>query len=336
MAPVEPILIVKVIAAIVGGLVVLVWSAGRLVEGSAATAWHLRVPALIVGMVIIGFGTSAPEFTVSLLSGLQGKPELALGNAFGSNIANIGLILGVTAIVCPVFVHSQVLRLQLPLLCVATLLSVALLLDGELTRLDGAVLLIAFIALGVWSVLRGRRHEDDALGVETTQELDAHPMRLPVALGWVGAGLVLLVVSSRALVWGAVEAATLLGVSDLLIGLTVVAIGTSLPELASSIAATRKGESDLALGNVLGSNLLNTLAVVGAAVMAGGGMQIAPEVITRDCVVMGVLTVSLFALAFGFRGRRGRISRAEGAGLLLAYVAYTVLLVVSAVGGRAG
>jgi len=327
--------IIQVVLALVGGIALLLWSATRLIEGAAAAAWHLRVPALLVGMVVIGFGTSLPEFTVSLLSGLQGTPSLALGNAYGSNIANIGLVLGLSALLRPVLVHSRVLRVELPILCVVTAASVALMWDGELSVPDGASLLVVFATLAVWSVIQGRRGGDDALGVEMQQELDAHPMTLQRALIWVAVGLVLLLVSSRALVWGAVEAATLLGVSDLLIGLTVVAVGTSLPELAAALAAVRKDEPDLALGNVLGSNLFNTLGVVGVAVVAGRGMDVPPELLPRDMLAVGVLTVSLYVLGHRFRKPRGRINRHEGAALLLFYMAYTALLIVTAGGGPA-
>lgn len=313
--------------AIVFGLALLVWSADRFVEGSAITARHFGMPPLLIGMVIVGFGTSAPEMVVSAISASQGNPGIALGNAYGSNITNIALILGLTALLSPIGVHSQVLRKELPILTVITGLAAWQVWDGEITRIDAVVLLGVFAGLMSWTIWQGMQKKADALGSEMEQELAVHAMPLRRAVVWLGVGLVLLIVSSRMLVWGAVEIAHGLGVSDLIIGLTIVAVGTSLPELASSIIATRKGEHDIALGNVLGSNLFNTLAVVGIAGTIHP-MSVGPEVFSRDILIMAVLTVSLFVIGYGFRGPgRGRINRFEGAGLLACYIGYTAYLV---------
>ena len=316
------------LVAIVAGLGLLVWSADRFVSGAASTARHFGMPPLLIGMVIVGFGTSAPEMVVSAFAALQGNPGIALGNAYGSNITNIALILGVTALIGPIAVHSQVLRKELPLLTAATVLAAWQLRDGLLTRLDALVLLIAFGSLMAWTIWQGVGKKTDSLGSEVAQELDQRTMPLGRAISWLVAGLVLLIASSRLLVWGAVELARSFGVSDLLIGLTIVAVGTSLPELASSVIAARKGEHDIALGNILGSNLFNTLAVVGIA-GAIHPMAVAPEVMTRDILTMAALTVSLFLFGYGFRGP-GRINRFEGAALLACYVGYTVYLVTTA------
>lgn len=316
------------IIAVILSLALLVWSADRFVEGAASTARHFAVPPLLIGMVIVGFGTSAPEMVVSALAASQGNPGIALGNAYGSNITNIALILGVTALMSPIAVHSAVLRKELPLLTLITALAVWLLWDGEVSRVDALVHLGVFGALMAWTIIRGMQKRADALGVELEEELELREMALGRALLWLIVGLVLLVVSSRFLVWGAVEIARGMGVSDLIIGLTVVAIGTSLPELASSIAAARKGENDIALGNVLGSNLFNTLAVVGIA-GAISPFKAGPEVLSRDMLVMGALTLSLFVFGYGFRGP-GRINRIEGGVLLCTYVGYTVYLVMTA------
>ncbi|MAT64832.1 MAG: calcium/sodium antiporter [Gammaproteobacteria bacterium] len=307
--------------AIVAGFVLLIWSADRFVDGAAAVARHFGMPALLIGMVVVGFGTSAPEMVVSGLAAAQGNPGIALGNAYGSNITNIALILGVTALISPIAVHSQVLRKELPLLTAVTALAAWQLQDGGVSRLEAVVLLVVFAVIMGWSIRQGLRGRSDALGDEMDQELAAHPMPLPRALLWLGIGLLVLIASSRLLVWGAVTIAQQLGVSDLIIGLTVVAIGTSLPELASSLIAARKGEHDLALGNIIGSNLFNTLAVVG---IAGGIAPLAagPEVFSRDMLVMGALTLSLFVFGYGFRGA-GRINRFEGGVLLAGYVGYT-------------
>lgn len=311
--------------AIAFGLTLLVWSADRFVEGSAATAQHFGMPPLLIGMVIIGFGTSAPEMVVSAISSLQGNPAIALGNAYGSNITNIALILGLTALISPIAVHSQVLRKELPILTGITMMAAWQLWDGEINRLDALVLLGVFAGLIVWTIKQGMQTKADALGKEMEQKLSVHPMPLRKAVGWLILGLLLLIVSSRILVWGAVTIAQDFGVSDLIIGLTIIAVGTSLPELASSIIAARKGEHDIALGNILGSNLFNTLAVVGIAGMVHP-LEVGPEVISRDIPVMFALTVSLFILGVGFHGR-GRINRLEGTALLICYIAYTVYLI---------
>ncbi|MCW5962882.1 MAG: calcium/sodium antiporter [Bryobacterales bacterium] len=319
--------------AVAVGLALLVWSAGRFVEGSAATARHFGMPPLLIGMVVVGFGTSAPELVVSVLAALQGNPGIALGNAYGSNISNIGLILGVTALVCPVIVHSQVLRKELPILTAVTALAAWQVSDGTISTGDALVLMAVFAGLFGWSVWQGLQDKADALATDIEHHLDSRAMSLRMAVTWLVIGLVLLVVSSRILVWGAVEIAHGFGVSDLIIGLTVVAVGTSLPELASSIVAVRKCEHDIALGNILGSNLLNTLAVVGVAGLIHP-MAVGPEVFSRDMLVMAVLTVSLFGLgyAFGRPGRPGRINRIEGAALLASYLAYTAYLISTVVG----
>ncbi|MBY5936593.1 calcium/sodium antiporter [Marinobacter nauticus] len=310
--------------AILAGLALLVWSADRFVEGSAAAAGHFGMPPLLIGMVVVGFGTSAPEMVVSALAASQGNPGLALGNAYGSNITNIALILGITAVIAPIAVHSQVMRKELPILALVTLAAAWLLFDGELSRLDAAGLLVLFALLLGWSIWSGMRKTDDAFATEMDAELAAHPMPIRKAILWLVVGLVLLIISSRVLVWGAVDLATRFGVSDLVIGLTIVAIGTSLPELASSIIAARKGEHDLALGNILGSNLFNTLAVGGIAGSIAP-MAVANEVLMRDIPVMVGLTLALFVLGYGFRGP-GRINRVEGAGLLAVFVGYTAYL----------
>ncbi|OGS99289.1 MAG: calcium/sodium antiporter [Gallionellales bacterium RIFCSPLOWO2_12_FULL_59_22] len=314
--------------AIIFGLVLLVWSADRFVGGAASAARHFGMSPLLIGMVIVGFGTSAPEMTVSALAAWQGNPGLALGNAYGSNIANIALILGLTALIGPIAVHSRVLEKELPLLTAATALAAWQVWDGEITRFDAWVLLGAFAAVMGWSIWQGTRKRSDALGSEMAHELRVHAMPLRRALFWLVAGLALLIVSSRILVWGAVEIAQGFGISDLVIGLTIVAVGTSLPELASSIIAARKGEHDIALGNVIGSNLFNTLAVVGIA-GAINPIPVAAEVFSRDMLAMAALTVSLFVFCYGFRGPH-RISRLEGGILLLCYAAYTIFLLATA------
>jgi cation:H+ antiporter len=313
--------------AILLGLVLLIWSADRFVDGASATAHHFSMPPLLVGMLVVGFGTSAPELVISVFAALDGRPSLALGNAWGSTILNTSLILGATATVLPIAVRSGVLRKELPILLLATGLSAALVWDGVLTRGDSLLLLAVFALLIVWSIVVVRGQDSDTLAVETATELRQGAVPIQRALFWLGLSMLVLVVSSRLLVWGAVAIAQTLGVSDAVIGLTVVAIGTSLPELAACIAAARKGEDDIALGTVLGSSLFNTLAVVGLA-GAIAPMDIEPALLTRDLPVMAGLTGLLFVMGWGFKGP-GRINRVEGGLLVLAYLAYTAWLLTT-------
>jgi cation:H+ antiporter len=316
------------IAAILFGLALLVWSADRFIDGAAATARYAGMPPLLIGMVIIGFGTSAPELFISALSASQGNPGLALGNAYGSNIANIGLILGLTALLSPIAVNASVLRKELPILAGITLLSGLLLLNGQISRLDAGIMLIVFALIMGWSLREGFKGRAEPIIGTTEVEDVAGQMTLKQAIFWLLLGLILLMVSSRILVWGAVDIATSLGVSDLIIGLTIVAVGTSLPELASAFASIRKGEHDLALGNVIGSNLFNTLAVVGLAGMIHP-LDVDPALLSRDWPVMAALTFALFVMGYGFRGRIGRINRVEGAALILVFISYTGYLLYS-------
>lgn len=316
------------VLAVLLGLAVLVWSADRFVEGAAATAQHFSVPPLLIGMVVVGFGTSAPEMVVSAISAVEGNPGIALGNAYGSNIANIALVLGVTALISPVLVHSSILRKELPLLLGITLLASYQVLDGEITQLDALVLLLVFFFVMGWTIWKGLKKGTDSLAADMEEELAGQNLTLKLAVIWLVIGLLLLVASSRLLVWGAVELAQSFGVSDLIIGLTIVAIGTSLPELASSVAAARKGEHDMALGNILGSNLFNTLAVVGIA-GAIHPLGFGPEVFWRDAMVMLLLTLALFVLGYGYKKGQGRINRLAGGALLACYLAYTLYLLSS-------
>ncbi|MDF2180354.1 calcium/sodium antiporter [Aliiglaciecola sp. CAU 1673] len=312
--------------AILGGFALLIWSADRFVDGAAATAKHAGLPPLLIGMVIVGFGTSAPEMVVSAMAAMDDNPDLALGNALGSNIVNIGLILGVTALIAPMAVHSNIIRKELPILLGISLFAGFLFWDGSITSMDAGLLLGGFFLIVGWSIFSGLKNKGDAFETEMQAELQAHAMPLKTALLWLVVGLVLLVASSRLLVWGAVEIASALGVSDLIIGLTIVALGTSLPELASSIVAARKGEHDIAIGNIVGSNMFNLLAVVGIAGAIAPMPSLAAEVISRDYLVMLGLTIILLVMALG---KPGRINRVEGASLVGAYAAYTGYLIYS-------
>lgn len=319
------------VLAILGGFILLVWSADRFVEGAAATAKYAGMPSLLIGMVIVGFGTSAPEMVVSAMAAIDGNPDLALGNALGSNIVNTGLILGLTAIITPILVQSKIVKKEIPLLLLIGLALGYFLWDGVLTRFESVLLLLGFFLLIGWSIFSAMRGKGDTLEREMDNELVEHAMPIKKAVFWLVLGLVLLIVSSRVLVWGAVSIAEALGVSDLIIGLTIVALGTSLPELAASIIAVKKGEHDIAIGNVVGSNMFNLLAVVGIAGVISPMTSLSADVLSRDWLVMMAMTLALLFMAYGFR-RAGRINRFEGAGLLVAFCAYNTWLIFSVIG----
>jgi len=314
------------ILAIAVGFALLVWGADRFVHGAAATARNLGVSTLVIGLTIVGFGTSAPELLVSAMAAMSNNSGLAVGNAIGSNITNVGLVIGVTAIINPLVVNSSTLRREFPLLFAVMLLTLALLLDHRLSRVDGFILLSGLVFLVIWLIrlgLSGKRPEP--MTKEFDQEIPK--MRLPVALLWTAIGFVILLVSSRILVYGAVNIAHMLGVSDLVIGLTIVAIGTSLPELAASVMSALKNEPDIALGNVIGSNMFNLLGVLGIPGVISP-ISIGPEVLTRDYSFMIGLTLAMFFFAYGFK-KPGQINRLEGGILLGIYAAYMVVLYFS-------
>ena len=329
------------VVAIVVGLFLLVWSADRFVDGAVGVARFFGMSTFLIGMVIVGFGTSAPEMVVSILSAMNDTPQLALGNAYGSNIANIALILGVTALIAPVVVQKQAMSRDIPVLIAMTALTVLLLVDGNVSLIDGAVLLVAFVAIMGFNILselkakRKRRKSGGASDISEVEEIPAEGVSIGKAVLSLLVGLVLLIVSSRMLVWGAVYMAHALGVSDLLIGLTIVAVGTSLPELASSIAAARRGENDLAVGNVIGSNIFNTLVVVGLASVIAPIKAADPAVMSRDVPIMSALTLLLLIICIPFKKKNGKrvsgFGRIGGALFLSLYVAYLVLLGIQAV-----
>ncbi|MGQ7246928.1 calcium/sodium antiporter [Halomonas sp. V046] len=289
----------------------LLWSADRFVGAAAATAYRAGMSIMLVGMTIVSIGTSAPEIVVSIMASLDGAPNLATGNALGSNIANIALVLGITAMVVPVPVRFTIVRRELPLLLGATGLAGYALADGQLGRLDG-LLLLALLVLSLWWLFRA----DTA---DTDHGAEIPGMALGKALIWLALTLVIMIASSRALVWGATQLARDLGVSELMIGLTVVAIGTSLPELAACIASALKRHHDLAIGNVIGSNLFNMLAVLPIpGLLAPGATD--PAAASRDYPVMLILTLALAAVLLW--QRRGRVGRLIGAVFTLSYIAY--------------
>ena len=320
------------VIAILIGLAILVWSADVFIDGATALAKKFRVPSFLIGVLILGIGTSAPEMVVSVLAALDGSPELALGNAYGSNIINIALVLGATVLISPIIIRKGIVKRDLPLLLLVTATAAWQLRDGLLSQADGIVLLLLLVAvLGIQIVMSIREgyheHEDDVV----IENADPDDVELSIArgLGSLLLGMLMLVLSSRAIVWGAVELATLWGLSELIIGLTIVAVGTSLPELVSSLSAARKGEHDMALGNIIGSNIFNTLAVVGLATVIAP-ITVNPVILSRDVLAMGLITVLLVALCvFAFVTKR-QFGRTSGATLILFFVGYTGWLIQTA------
>lgn len=314
------------ILAVVVGLAILVWSADVFIDGAVALANKLNVPSFLIGVIILGLGTSAPEMIVSMLAALEGSPGLALGNAYGSNIINIALVLGATVLISPIIIRKSIINRDMPLLLLVTAVAAWQLSDGVLSNTDGIVLIVLLVVvLGIQIILslREGNHEHEGDTVEETAKAE-HSMAQ--GLGRLFLGLLVLILSSRAIVWGAIELATLWGLSELIIGLTIVAIGTSLPELVASLSAARKGEHDMALGNIIGSNVFNTLGVVGVAAFIA---PITPSsiILSRDILAMGLLTLLLFAMClFAFKTKRA-FGRTSGTTLVLFFVGYTVWLI---------
>ncbi len=309
---------------IVVGFVLLLWAADRFVLGSAAIARNLGIPALLVGLTIVALGTSAPEIFVAIMAAIKGEPALGIGNAIGSNVANVGLVIGITALIRPIAVHSKLLKREYPVLFLIMVVVTLMLINGYLGRLEGAILLASLGVLLVWLVWTGRNPlPEEPMATEFQEEIPS-TMSNSRALAWLALGLILLPISAEILVQGAVSMAKLLGISDLVIGLTVVAIGTSLPEAAASIIGVLRNEPDIAIGNVLGSNMFNLLGV-----MAFPGL-IAPSkvdhiVLYRDIPVMFAFTIALYLMSYSGK-KRGRINRLEGGVLFLGYAGYLVLL----------
>jgi len=308
------------VAAVVIGLVILVWGADRFVFGAAALASALGISPLLIGLTVVGFGTSAPEILIATIAALDGSPGIAVGNAIGSNIANIGLILGAAAVFVPLTMHSDLLRRELPVLLVVTLAAFLVLRDGKLGPNEGTMLLVGLVVtmLLLVRIAQQRRNQDPlAAGIE--ENIPSNCAALPAA-GWFVLGLLTLVIASRALVWGAVEIAVTLGISELVIGLTIVAIGTSLPELAAAVMSAIKNQHELVIGNVVGSNIWNMLVVLGIPGLLAPG-PVPGEVLTRDMPMLLVLTLALFAMGYSSRSH-GTINRLEGGLLLTCFVAY--------------
>ncbi|WP_322785769.1 calcium/sodium antiporter [Thiomicrospira microaerophila] len=308
------------------GLALLVWSSDFFIDGAASVAVRYNVSPLIIGAVIIGFGTSSPEIVVAIIASLEGNPGLAVGNAVGSNITNIGLVLGVTAMIAAIAVKSDFIKREMPILLIITILTVVLMLDYKLGVVDGIILLTALALTLTWIIRRNKNiSPDDPLAAEINQELEDLP-KLSKGRGffYLIGGLVLLVISARMMVWGAVEIAEFFEVPDLIIGLTIIAIGTSLPELAASISAALKGELDMMIGNILGSNLFNLLAVLAVPAILAPSL-IDNDLLKRDLPILLGFTVMMLLVALPFRGTAS-ISRFKGIFLLSLFIGYLTLL----------
>ncbi len=314
-------------AAIIAGFIALTWSADRFVAGASALAKNLGVSTLVIGILIIGLGTSAPEMLVAAMAASDGNAALAVGNAIGSNITNIALVLGVSALLFPITVRSRILKRELPVILGIALIAVALLHDHHLSFTDGIILITLLVASVSWNVYDAKRQPADKLDEDFSDEIPSD-MSMSAAAGWTLFGMILMIAASKLLVWGAVEIATALGVSDLVIGLTIVALGTSLPELAASVIAVKKREFDLALGNVIGSNTFNLLGVMAIPALLAPGL-VEDAVVYRDLPIMVGLTAALLIMGIGLGKGDGRINRVEGALLLAVYVGYTAYLASS-------
>ncbi|KPM82342.1 calcium/sodium antiporter [Pseudoalteromonas sp. ACER1] len=303
------------------GFAALVWSADRFVYGAAALAKNMGIPTLIIGLTVVAMGSSAPEMMVSASAALADKTDTAVGNAVGSNITNILLVLGVTALLRPLSVSSMTLKREMPLVLLISVAAWYVFSDNYFSFAEGIALMIAFAVFigGLVIVSLRAKNQDDPFVSEACEDVP-NDVSTKSAIFWLIIGMILLPVSSHFLVESAVDIAKYFGLSDLVIGLTIIAIGTSLPELAACIAGVLKNEDDLALGNIVGSNIFNLLAVLPLAGIINPSI-IDPSAANRDALIMIAATVVLIAMSLNFKGAR-RINRVEGGLLLVAFIAY--------------
>lgn len=303
------------------GFAALVWSADRFVYGAAALAKNMGIPTLIIGLTVVAMGSSAPEMMVSASAALADKTDTAVGNAVGSNITNILLVLGVTALLRPLSVSSMTLKREMPLVLLISVAAWYVFSDNYFSFAEGIALMIAFAVFigGLVIVSLRAKNQDDPFVSEACEDVPNN-VSTKSAIFWLVIGMILLPVSSHFLVESAVDIAKYFGLSDLVIGLTIIAIGTSLPELAACIAGVLKNEDDLALGNIVGSNIFNLLAVLPLAGIINPSI-IDPSAANRDALIMIAATVVLIAMSLNFKGAR-RINRVEGGLLLVAFIAY--------------
>lgn len=321
------------IAMLVAGLVLLVVGGEFLVRGASSLAAIIGISPLVIGLTVVAFGTSSPELAVSIQAGLSGNPDIAMGNVVGSNIFNVLFILGACAVILPLLVTQQLVRLEVPIMIAASFLVALLALDGKLGFVDGLLLFAGIAGYTTWAIVRSRR-ETAAAQAEFAQEYGEQKLapkksgaEIARNVAFVIAGLGVLVLGARWLVDGSITIARAFGIDEVIIGLTIVAAGTSLPEVATSIIATIRKERDIAIGNVVGSNIFNLLAILGiSSMVTPGGLNVAPSVINFDIPIM--IAVAVACLPIFFTGYT--IARWEGVLFLLSYVAYTVFLVLTA------
>ncbi|OBU12618.1 calcium/sodium antiporter [Photobacterium aquimaris] len=303
------------------GLALLVWSADRLVYGAAALAKNFGVAPLVIGMTILAMGSSAPEMMVSATAALADKTDTAVGNVLGSNIANIALILGITAIIKPLSISSTIIRRELPIMLGVTVIAGAILWDNYLSRNEGIILAVLFGIFLIVMMKISRDSKSDPLIEEQQADIPTGVSNTK-AIIWVLIGLGILLYSSDMVVGSAVTIAKYFGMSDLVIGLTIIAVGTSLPELAASVASVFKGEDDMAVGNIIGSNIFNILAVMGIPGLLNPS-ALSPLAMDRDFYVMLAISILLLVMALG---KRRQINRVEGGILVVCFVAYQAFL----------
>lgn len=313
-------------ATVIVALFLLVWSADQLVEYASNLANKLGVTPFLIGVIIIGFGTSAPELFVSGLASLEGKGNLAIGNALGSNIANLGLVLGTAACITAIPLSLRMIKVEIPMIFASALIAVVLLFDGNLSMLDGVLMATLLLIYLTWSALSNRSHADH---LETEGEVEGFyqakgSSSISKDILWTVASLALLIGSSKLLVHGAVNIATAMGVSELIIGLTIIAIGTSLPELAASIAAVKQKSSSMIVGNIIGSNTFNTLGVLGLTGIVKE-TQVDAAVLSRDFLLL----FALMTLLFIFVLKNRQLARWQGAALLCFYFGYLGYLILT-------
>ncbi len=311
---------------VIAGLVLLIWGADRFVHGAAASARNMGIAPLLIGLTVVAFATSAPEILVSVVASLRGEPGLAIGNAIGSNIVNIGLVLGFVALIKPIQLRSATLRREMPALLAVTLLTVSLFLDSFLSFIDGIVMLTGLVIVMMWLTRLGMRSApSDPINQEYEAEIPKN-VTTRMAIIWLLVGIATLLVGAHLLVDGSIEIARILGVSEVVIGILLVALGTSLPELAVSLVSALKGEYGLAIGNIVGSNIFNLLAVIGVAATIAPS-SLAPSVLSLHIFVMVAFTLVLFAMTYDYDGK-SELSRIEGIALLLAFIAYDTYVVL--------
>lgn len=311
---------------VISGLVLLIGGADRFVHGAAAAARNLGIAPLLIGLTVVAFATSSPEILVSVVASLRGEPLLAFGNAIGSNIVNIGLVLGCVAIVRPLKLRSATLRREMTALLAVTLLTVSLFLDEYLSRVDGLVMLTGLVIVMIWLARLGvRSSPGDPIKKEYEAEIPKD-VSMPMAIFWLLFGLGTLLIGAYLLVDGAIAVARFFGVSEVVIGILLVALGTSLPELAVSLISALKGEYGLAIGNIVGSNIFNLLAVIGVAATISPS-ALPPSVLSLHIFVMMAFTLVLFAMTYDYDGK-SELSRIEGVALLVAFIAYDTYVVL--------